>query len=136
MIEPVSSASPALAGGFFTMEPPWNPLYYTLCSQKELRNKYLVFEGLQFSSVAQSVQCPTLCNLMNCSMPGLPVHHQLPESTQTYVHQVGDAIQPSHQHTRFPCPSPTPKPAQTHVHQVVDDIQPSHPVVPFSPCLQ
>ena len=45
-------------------------------------------------SVAQS--CLTLCDPMNCSTPGLPVHHQLPESTQTYVHQVGDAIQPSH----------------------------------------
>ena len=48
---------------------------------------------IQFSSVAQS--CPTLCNPMNRSMPGLPVHHQLPESTQTCVHWVGDAIQPS-----------------------------------------
>ena len=48
----------------------------------------------QFTSVAQS--CPTLCDPMNCSMPGLPVHHQLPESTQTHVHRVGDAIQPSH----------------------------------------
>ena len=48
----------------------------------------------QFSSVAQS--CPTLCDPMNCSTPGLPVHHQLPEFTQTYVHRVGDAIQPSH----------------------------------------
>ena len=47
----------------------------------------------QFSSVAQS--CPTLWP-MNCSTPGLTVHHQLPESTQTHVHQVGDAIQPSH----------------------------------------
>ena len=47
-----------------------------------------------FSSVAQS--CPTLCDPMNCSTPGLPVHHQLPESTQTHVHWVGDAIQPSH----------------------------------------
>ena len=47
-----------------------------------------------FSSVAQS--CPTLCNPMNHSTPGLPVHHQLPEFTQTHVHQVGDAIQPSH----------------------------------------
>ena len=44
----------------------------------------------QFSSVAQS--CPTLCNTMDCSSPGLPVHHQLPESTQTHVHQVGNAI--------------------------------------------
>ena len=48
----------------------------------------------QFSSVAQSYL--TFCNPMNCSMPGLPVHHQLPESTQTYVHWIGDAIQPSH----------------------------------------
>ena len=43
-----------------------------------------IYIHTQFSSVAQS--CPILCNLMNCSMPGLPVHHQLPESTQTYVH--------------------------------------------------
>ena len=49
---------------------------------------------IQFNSVTQS--CPTLCNPMNRSMPGLPIHHQLPEFTQTHVHQVGDAIQPSH----------------------------------------
>ena len=48
----------------------------------------------QFSSVTQS--CPTLCDPMNRSMPGLPVHHQLPEFTQTHVHRVSDAIQPSH----------------------------------------
>ena len=48
----------------------------------------------QFSSVAQL--CPTLCDPMNRSTPGLPVHHQLREFTQTHVHQVGDAIQPSH----------------------------------------
>ena len=58
----------------------------------------------QFSSVAQL--CLTLCNPMNCSMPGLPVQHQLPKSTQTYVHFVGDAIQPSH-----PLSSPSPFPA-------------------------
>ena len=49
---------------------------------------------VQFTSVVQS--CPTLCDPMNHSTPGLPVHHQLPESTQTHVHQVDDAIQPSH----------------------------------------
>ena len=54
----------------------------------------------QFSSVAQLYL--TLCDPMNSSMPGLPVHHQLPESTQTHVHWVGDAIQPSH-----PMSSPT-----------------------------
>ena len=48
----------------------------------------------QFSSVAQS--CPTLCDPMDCSTPGLPVHQQLPEFTRTHVHRVGDAIQPSH----------------------------------------
>ena len=57
--------------------------------------------SVQLSSVAQS--CPTLCNPMNRSMPGLPVHHQLPEFTQTHVHWVGDAIQPSH-----PLSSPSP----------------------------
>ena len=57
--------------------------------------------SVQFSSVAQS--CPTLCDPMNRSMPGLPVHHQLLESTQTDVHRVGDAIQPSH-----PLLSPSP----------------------------
>ena len=50
--------------------------------------------NFQFSSVAQS--CPTFCNPMNHSTPGLPVHHQLLESTQTHVHWVDDAIQPSH----------------------------------------
>ena len=54
----------------------------------------LSFSSLQFGSVSQS--CPNLCNPMNRSTPGLPVHHQLPESTQTHVHLVGDAIQPSH----------------------------------------
>ena len=52
------------------------------------------FSSVQFNSVAQS--CPTLCNPMNRSRPDLPVHHQLLEFTQTHVHRVGDAIQPSH----------------------------------------
>ena len=53
-----------------------------------------MFLYFQFSSVAQL--CPTLCNHMDCSTPGLPVHHQLPEFTQIHVHWVSDAIQPSH----------------------------------------
>ena len=57
----------------------------------------------QFSSVTQS--CPTLCNPMNHSTPGLPVHHQLPESTQTHVQWVDDAIQPSHHPLSSPSPS-------------------------------
>ena len=65
---------------------------------------------LQVFSSVQYLSCVlTLCDPMNLSTPGLPVHHQLPEFTQTHVHWVGDAIQPSH---------------------------PSHPVIPFSSCLQ
>ena len=61
----------------------------------------LQFSSVQFSSVAQS--CPTLCDPMNRSTPGFPVHHQLLEFTQTYIHRVSDAIQPSH-----PLSSPSP----------------------------
>ena len=57
--------------------------------------------NVQFSSVTQS--CPTLCDPMNLSTPGLPVHHHLPEFTQTHVHRVRDAIQPSH-HGSSPSP--------------------------------
>jgi len=56
---------------------------------------------IQFSSAAQS--CPTLCDSMECSTPGFPVHHQLPELAQTHVHRVGHAIQPCH-----PLLSPSP----------------------------
>ena len=59
-----------------------------------LKIKYYFHNIAGFSSVAQS--CPTLCDPMNCSTPVLPVHHQLPEFTQTPVHRVSDAIQPSH----------------------------------------
>ena len=62
----------------------------------------------QFSSVVQ--RCPTLCDPMDCSTPGLPVHHQLPEFTQIHVHWVGDAIQPSH-------PLLSPSPATFHLSQ-------------------
>ena len=55
---------------------------------------HCIHSSVQFSSVAQS--CPTLCNHMNRSTPGLPVHHQLLEFTKTHVHRVSDAIQPSH----------------------------------------
>ena len=84
-----------------TMEPPVLPISTTVClkaddfllagSLKQMANhhrkKYIV---TQFSSVAQS--CPILCDPMNYSTPGLPVHHQLLEFTQTHVHRVGDAI--------------------------------------------
>ena len=67
-------------------------------------------DSVQFSSVAQS--CPTLCDPMNRSMPGLPVHHQLPEFTQTHVHRVSDAIQPCH-----PLSSPSPPAPNPSQHQ-------------------
>ena len=72
----IESESPALAGRFFTTELPGNPV-----------------NSVQFSrSVVSAQLCPTLCNPMNRSTPGLPVHHQFPESNQTHVHRVGNAI--------------------------------------------
>ena len=68
---------------------------------------HICTHSVKFSSVAQS--CPTLCNPMNRSTPGLPVHHQLPEFIQTHVHRVSDAIQPSHP---LSSPSPAPNPSQ------------------------
>ena len=68
------------------------------------------FVSVQFSSVAQS--CPTLCDPMNRNTPGLPVHHQLPEFTQTHIHRVSDAIQPSH-----PLSSPSPPALNLSQHQ-------------------
>ena len=64
----------------------------------------LVTASQSVSSVAQS--CLTLCDPMDCSTPGLPVHHELPEFTQTHVHQVSEAIQPAH-----PLSSPSPPPS-------------------------
>ena len=71
---------------------------------------FIQFSSIQFSSVAQL--CPTLCDPMNCSTPGLPVHHQLPEFTQTHVHRVGDAIQPSHPLSSPSPPAPNPSQQQ------------------------
>ena len=78
-------------------------LYYIFASQ-------ISPPSVQFSSVTQS--CPTLCNPMDCSMPGFPVHHQLPELTQTHVHWVSDPIQPSH-----PLSSPSPRAFSLSQHQ-------------------
>ena len=80
-IEPASLISPALAGRLFTASATWE------IPGRPIRSD-------QIRSVAQS--CPTLCNPMNRSTPGLPVHHQLPEFTQTHIHRVSDANQPSH----------------------------------------
>ena len=71
---------------------------------------FFFFLSIQFSSVAQP--CPTLCDPMNHGTPGLPGHHQLPEFTQTHVHQVSDVIQPSH-----PLSSPSPPALSLSQHQ-------------------
>ena len=77
-------------------------LFFFFFLSLSLKTKNNFFRQLlQFSSVAQS--CLTLCNRMNRSTPGLPVHHQLPEFTQIHVHRVGDAIQTSHL-LSSPCP--------------------------------
>ena len=70
-----------------------------------------LFSSVQFSSEAQL--CPTLCDPMNRSTPGLPVHHQLPELTQIHVHRVSDAIQPSHPLSSPSPPAPSPSQHQS-----------------------
>ena len=92
-------------------------LSWAPCTIQLLPTSYLFYMHMrnlekwyQFSSVAQS--CLTLCDPMNCSTPGLPVRHQLLESTQTHVHRVSDAIQPSH-----PLSSPSPPAANPSQHQ-------------------
>ena len=77
--------------------------------------------SVQFSSVAQS--CPTLCDPMNRSMPGLPVHQQLLEFTQTHVHRISDAIQPPH-----PLSSPSPPAPNLSQHQSLFWVNSSHEV--------
>ena len=81
-----------------------------------LENICFLFSSVQFSSVPQS--CLTLCNPMNHSTPGFPVHHQLPEFTQTHVHWVGDAIQPSHSLSSPSPPAPNPSQHQGLFHWV------------------
>ena len=89
-------------------------LYRTLCSSWTWMfvsfSQWEKFSAIQFSSVTQS--CPTLCNPMDCSMPGFPVHYQLPELAQTHVHWVSDAIQPTH-----PLSSPSPPAFNLSQHQ-------------------
>ena len=82
-------------------------ILFCLCFHQCLSTMYY---SVQFSSVAQL--CLTLCDPMNRSVPGLPVHHQLLEFTQTHIHRVGDAIQPSHS-LLSPSP-PAPNPSQHH----------------------
>ena len=81
----------------------WSHCWWKACIPYLLSTCYVPGASLQFTSVAQL--CPTLWDSMDCSMPGFPVHHQLPEPPQTHVHQVGDAILPS---PSLSSPSPPP----------------------------
>ena len=103
---------PLLTAALFTIARTWKQPRYPSTDEwiKKLWYIYTMGYSVQFSSVSQS--CLTLCNPMNCSMPGLPVHHQLPEFTQTHVHRVGDASQPSH-----PLSSPSPPAPNPSQHQ-------------------
>ena len=91
-----------IAGGFFTLWATREALIIYILQQ------LFHFIVVRFSSVTQS--CSTLCDPMNCSTPGLPLLHHLPEFTQTHVHQVRDAIQPSH--PRLSPSPPAPNPSQ------------------------
>ena len=101
---------------FQVLEDDAVKVLYSICQQiwktqqwpQDWKRSVFIPIPKKFSSVTQS--CPTLCNPMNRSMPGLPVHHQLLEFTQTHVHWVGDAIQPSHP-LLSPSP-PAPNPSQ------------------------
>ena len=96
------------AYGFHRRQVRWSGIPISLRIFHNLLSSTQSKALVQFSSVTQS--CPILCDPMNRSKPGLPVHHQLPEFTQTHVHRVGDAIQPSHPlSSPFP---PAPNPSQ------------------------
>ena len=93
--------------------PPIPPTTRVFSNESTLRMRWPKYwsysfsiSPVQFSSVTQSG--PTLCDPMNCSTPGLPVHHHLPEFTQTHVHRVRDAIQPSHLLSSPSPPAPNP----------------------------
>ena len=84
-------AASALEGIVLSTGLLGSPQHHTILEYRSQKDPTSV--SVHFSSVAQS--CPTLCDPMNRSTPGLPVHHQLPEFTQTHVYPVGDAIQPA-----------------------------------------
>ena len=86
-------------------------LFHWFMSYFSSNASILINIALEFSSVAQS--CPTLCDPMNCRTPGLPVRHHLLEFTQTHVHRVRDAIQPSHPQSSPSPPAPNPSQHQS-----------------------
>ena len=109
------------------LTPLVTPLVFYVCGHFCFVNKFICIiflngpnwffksSSVQFSSVAQSH--PTLCDPMNRSTPGLPVYHQLPEFTQTHVHRVSNAIQPSHPWSSPSPPAPIPSQHQSLFHE-------------------
>ena len=114
-IEPESLASLTWQSGLLPLRHLASPVVYHrilnvflyAIHRTSLLSILFIYMSVQFSSVTQS--CPTLCDPINRSTPGLPVHHQLLEFTQTHVHRGGDAIQPSHpRRPSSSCPQPLP----------------------------
>ena len=132
----IKPVSPALAGGVLTTEPPGKPLFASLSEKilfstpspsqmsvnmmvlysKSQNKKHI--NGFQNIAIIENVSVQfchsvvSVCGPMYCSTPGLPVHHQLPKLSQTHVHRVSDAIQPSH-----PLSSPSPPAFNLSQHQ-------------------
>ena len=104
---PCPSLSPRVCSNSYPLSPWWDPTILTSVASFWLYTWY--HNVIQFSSVAQLFR---LCDPMDCSTPGLPVHYQLPEFTQTHVHWDGDAIQPTH-----PLSSPPPPTFNLSQHQ-------------------
>ena len=102
------TCNPVFIAALITIAQIWKQPKYPLTTEwMKMWSIYTMeYYSVQFSSVTQS--CPTLCDPMNHSMPGLPVHHQLPEFTETHVHRVGDAIQPFHPLSSPSPPAPNP----------------------------
>ena len=118
LIHSPHSKTHRLFSTFVTINNATMSMHLCLCQTFQfpsllVRGKCIFFtflSSIQFSSVCQS--CPTLCSPMNHSTPGLSVHYQLPESTQTHAHRVSDVIQPSH-----PLSSPSPPAPNPSQHQ-------------------
>ena len=108
--EPGGSWGCKVGHNLATKPPPPEVISYDICLCLTYFSS-VQFSSVQFSSVAQS--CLTLCDPMNRSTPGLPVHHHLLEFTQTHVHRVRDAIQPSHPQSSPSPPAPNPSQHQS-----------------------
>ena len=110
----VSCFSPFLLQNYIFINLLQTPFFKLFYWRIIALQNFVVFcqTSIWISHQFSSQLCPTLCDPMNCSTPGLPVHHQLPQFIQTHVHQIHDAIQPSHP-LSSPSP-PAPNPSQHH----------------------